>query len=204
MANPFVLNFDSPNLGGIFQNNEARRREDRSTVQDAFKTLTRQAIEGSVDNDPLYADPIANAEEKVKRYTQAGMPEQAKQARDIYNNLVKIAADKEAASLRVDAEKDLLKTELDAKRKDAILNARVKRLGQLRTSYDNLIQQRVSLASAEFLNVDQVALIKDMDNRLADIRSSIEGLAATLPPELQANYSLGQGTFGVPTVRQRA
>ena len=204
MANPFVLNFDSPNLGGIFQNNEARRQEDRSTVQNAFNTLTRHAIEGSVDNDPLYADPIANAEEKVKRYTQAGMPEQAKQARDIYNNLVKIAADKEAASLRVDAEKDLLKTELDAKRKDAILNARVKRLGQLRTSYDNLIQQRVSLASAEFLNVDQVALIKDMDNRLADIRSSIEGLAATLPPELQANYSLGQGTFGVPTVRQRA
>jgi hypothetical protein len=72
MANPFVLNFDSPNLGGIFQNNEARRREDRSTVQNAFNTLTRQAIEGSVDNDPLYADPIANAEEKVKRYTQAG------------------------------------------------------------------------------------------------------------------------------------
>ena len=207
MANPFVLNFDSPNLGGIFQNNEARRREDRSTVQDAFKTLTRQAIEGSVDNDPLYADPIANAEEKVKRYTQAGMSEQAKQARDTYNNLVKIAADKDAAALRVDAEKDLQKDRLDATRKNAVLNATVTRLGQLTDSYNNLITQRAKLAAGNDLgNITPaaVAQIKDIDKRLAGLKSAFGGIVSTLPPELQSNYLLGQDTPPVPSVTQRA
>ena len=207
MANPFVLNFDSPNLGGIFQNNEARRREDRSTIQDAFKTLTRQAIEESVNNDPLYADPIANAEEKIKRYTQAGMPEQAKQAKDIYNNLVKIAADKEAAALRVVAQKDLLKTELDAKDKQNILNATVNRLGQLSDSYDNLITQRAKLAAGNDLGEitpAAAAQIKDIDKRLAGIQSAFGGIVRTLPSELQSNYLLGQDTLPVSPVTQRA
>lgn len=207
MANPFVLNFDSPNLGGIFQNNEARRREDRSTVQNAFNTLTRHAIEGSVDNDPLYADPIANAEEKVKRYTQAGMLEQAKQARTIYNNLVKIAADKDAAALNVAAQKDLQKTELDAKDKQNILTATVTRLGQLTDSYDNLITQRAKLAAGDDLgNISSaaVAQIKDIDKRLAGLKSAFGGIVSTLPPELQSNYLLGQDTPPVPPVTQRA
>jgi hypothetical protein len=200
MANPFVLNFDSPNLGGIFQNNEARRREDRSAVQNAFNTLTRLAIEGSVDNDPLYADPIANAEEKVKRYTQAGMPEQAKQARTTYNNLAQIVAEKDAAAFKVDAQKSLLQTELDAKDKQNILNARVNRLGQLTNSYDNLITQRAKLAAGNDLGEitsAAVAQIEDIDKRLAGIQSAFGGIVSTLPSELQSNYLL-------PPVTQRA
>jgi hypothetical protein len=126
---------------------------------------------------------------------------------DIYNNLVKIAADKEAAALRVYAEKDLQKDRLDATRKDAILNATVNRLGQLTDSYDNLITQRAKLAAGDDLgNITPAAAaqIEDIDKRLAGIQSAFGGIVRTLPSELQSNYLLGQDTLPVSPVTQRA
>lgn len=165
MTNPFVLNFDKPNIEGIFQDNEARRLDDRDTIQNAFKNLTALTTESRLANDPMLTD-IEKAQERFRIYTSVGDAPRAEQAKQDVRVLEERKAKAEAALLTED------RADARARRQDDSADRRLRR--QLRA--DQLKESERFIFEEKQKELDRIAE-RQRDTREAALRTDLQIIA---------------------------
>ncbi len=169
MANPFSINFNTPDTRGIFNANEGRKLADRESIQTAMKDLTSMALESRLAKDESMT-PTQKAQERFRVYSGFGDTQRAAAAK---------------SDLRLEEQRALDQSRLLEGRAYAEGQARLTRqraletaaLDRAVTSYqgiatrlDGLLKQRSTLAGSEF------AISEPMKQHMEQLNTTIDAL----------------------------
>lgn len=156
MANPFSINFMTPDTRGIFDANEGRKLADRESIQTAMKDLTSMALESRLAKDGSMT-PTQKAQERFNIYSGFGDTQRAAAAKSDLKLEEQRALDRSRLlEGRAYAEGQ---AELTRQRalKTAGLNRAVASYQSITTRLDGLLQQRTTLAGdGEFAMTDAI------------------------------------------------
>lgn len=203
MANPFSINFNTPDTRGIFDANEGRKLADRESIQTAMKDLTSMALESRLAKDESMT-PTQKAQERFKIYSGFGDTQRAAAAKSDLRLEEQRALDRSRLlEGRAYAEGQ---AELTRQRalKTAALDLAVKSYQSITTRLDGLLEQRTTLAGdGEFAMSDAIKeQMQRLDTTIDALRVKQRELYGRFSADLQGQLVAPLDMAASPTSQE--